>query len=252
MAPQALRYLTISGDLPLPMPDLFPELRGLTQSAPVAPAWLDGLRRLTHLQRASITIQRSAAPGAEGAAVAFPPVASLTSLYLWLGQGVASVSMPFDGLPALQLLDLRQTRDAMAQSRANLAASGRAPRLELLSVNLRHVTADFGLMPVLRSLVVGAGQLVGPASIASATALTSLCLGRSAEEELSKPFIAELLRQAPPSLVALELIVRWTPEVADIVVHMTQVALACKGIAACISDCSWPLPFNASWGLECT
>lgn len=180
---------------PPPLPGLFSNLEHLQLEAPVPPAWLGRLPRLARLEKADLGVGHPALLMAGAALaevgpieVAFPPVPSLRALWLRAGQGVAALRVSWARLPALRSLALSQDELSPGAKQADLAPGCMAPCLESLLLNLAHVNADFGLFPALRTLMVGAEQLEGAASVACAPAL---------ERELRQP-----LRSRAPALCA--------------------------------------------------
>lgn len=198
VCPQALRRLNLlySSSALLPLADFFPNLETLEQSTCVPPAWLGRLPRLGRLQEAHLAIgfpedwAGNGGGGEEGGAVAvsFPPMPSLTRLTLDAEAGVGSLQLLLAGMPALRELILRRDRQGELEFGVDLAAGGAPPRLERVEVpSVPTVTADFRLLPALREMWLGHGQLAGAASIAAAAALARLRLGEMDHWELGRP-----------------------------------------------------------------
>ncbi|GAB4813914.1 hypothetical protein N2152v2_000960 [Parachlorella kessleri] len=159
------------------------------------------------------------------AAVPLLAFAGLTCLELRLAYGSAPLHLQLAELPALAELHLSDYTDKVA-----LRASKPAPRLLHLSCLLGQLSADFAMLPGLKTACFASfTKLDCVANIAAATALTclQLCEWNTDWEHSSG---MELLRTIPSSVKCLALEGDWSEEVAALVGQQTGLeALALRG-----------------------
>lgn len=232
---QALRKLEVSVVVPLNLPCLaiFPGLESLClYTQPLGADCLSTLPSLKHLTRLRLSVapeavqqqpQAAARAGADGqsSVLSFPAVPSLHHLDLHLCEA-CSLTAPWGDMPALRHLKLTSLHDTAS---VDLSTAGTGlSRLEALNVGMEGwARVDFALLPALKSAQLFCRKVKSAASVRQAASLTHIYFGTDrADGELSHPWMAELLRSAPPTLRQLHLRGKWTWELAQALVGVQR------------------------------